>query len=51
MVALYKQQQQQSLSVLNLHYDAKNSRTCDYMISYASKLDTVFLFYDLFERS
>ena len=38
MVALYNKK---GLSVLNVQYDAKNSRTCDYMIHYTSKLDTV----------
>ena len=57
MVALYnkkkkkEKRKEKRLSVLNVHYDAKNSRTCDYMIRYASKLDTVLLFYDLVDRS
>jgi len=38
MVALYNKK---GLSVLNVQYDAKNSPTCDYMIHYTSKLDTV----------
>ena len=52
MVALKKKKKKvNSLSVLNIHYDAKSCRTCDYMIRYASKLDTVLLFYDLVDRS
>ena len=45
MVALYKKKKEKKkgLTVLNVHYDAKNSHTCDYMIRYASELDTVFL--------
>ena len=50
MVALYKKEKR-SLNVLNVYYDAKNSRTCDYMIGYASELDTVLLFYGLVNRS
>ena len=46
-----KKEKKKSLNVLNVHYDAKNSRTCDYMIRYASKLGTILLFYDLVDRS
>ena len=50
MITLYKQTNK-SLSVLNVHYDAKDNRTRDYMIHYTSKLDDVLLFYDLIDRS
>ena len=42
---------EEGLSVLNAHYDAKNSRACDNMIRYTTKLHTVLLFYDLVDRS
>ena len=45
-----KKKKKKSLNILNVH-DAKNNRTCDYMIRYASTLDTVLLFYDLADRS
>ena len=51
MVALYTHTHTKSLNVLNVYYDAKNSHTFDYMIGYASGLDTVLLFYDLVDRS
>ena len=51
MVSFYKKKKEKKEEVLNVHYVAKNSRTCDYMIRYASKLDTVLLFYDLVDRS
>ena len=54
MVALYKKKkkkEEDGLNVLNVHYDAKDSRTCDHMIRHASTLDTVLLFYDLVDQS
>jgi len=43
--------EEEGLSVLNAHYDAKNSRACDNMIRNTTKLHTVLLFYDLVDRS